>query len=164
MVFSAVRRETGAYRRRHSRQRAGGRHGPCRLAAPLPVGWPSSSSARRYESVPCFRRYHGRPWEGLTRRSCSWAPPFARTTPTQRAFARPGLCCPPASSLVRPQLPVSAPPLDFPGHGYTKGLAMRDRLGRIRDLPPFTAVPFHHATLFDPGEPDGCPCPVLPRR
>ena len=37
-------------------------------------------------------------------------------------------------------------------------------LAGIRDLPPFAAVPFHHAILFDPGGPDGCACPVLPRR
>ena len=66
--------------------------------------------------------------------------------------------------LLRPHLPVSIPPLDFPGCGYTKGLAIRDRFGWNRDLPPFTAVLFRHAILIDPGESDGCIYPVLPRR
>ena len=42
--------------------------------------------------------------------------------------------------------------------------AIRDSLGWDRALPPFTAVLFHHAVLSDSVEPDGCSCPVLPRR
>ena len=38
--------------------------------------------------------------------------------------------------LLRPQLPISAPPLDFPC-GYTSGPAIRDSLGWSRDLPHF---------------------------
>ncbi len=68
------------------------------------------------------------------------------------------------SSLIRPQLPVRTPLPNFPIYGYTESLAIRARLGWDPDLPPFTAVPFHHAILFDPGGSDDCNCPALRRR
>ena len=64
--------------------------------------------------------------------------------------------------LLRPHLPVSIPPLDFPGCGYTKGLAIRDRFGWNRDLPLFTAVLFHHAILIDPESPTGASTQFFP--
>jgi hypothetical protein len=59
----------------------------------------------------------------------------------QRSFA-PGACCCFPSSLVRPQLPVSAPLPDFPFFGYTESLAIRMSIDWLRDLLPFTADPF----------------------
>jgi len=57
--------------------------------------------------------------------------------------------------LLRPQLPISAPPLDFPC-GYTSGPAIRDSLGWSRDLPHFarwSVSPCHPPST--PGAPTG---------
>src|SRR5262249_23790145 len=49
--------------------------------------------------------------------------------PSPRGPLLRGLVAAPPSSLLRPQLPVSAPPPDFPVVRYTGGFAMRVRLG-----------------------------------
>jgi hypothetical protein len=68
----------------------------------------------------------------------------ARADPRGHGHARPEALCSggvvlsPPSSLVRPQPPVSAPPDDFPPHGYTPGLLPYGRvLAWHGDLPRF---------------------------
>ena len=91
-------------------------------------------------------------------------PSVAWATLAQRSFA-PGACC--CSPIIAPATSAASlgPTTRLPsGPVIRVALPYGCVLAGPRDLPPFTAVPFHHATFSDPGEPDGCICPVLPRR
>jgi len=66
--------------------------------------------------------------------------------------------------LLRPQLPVSAPPLDFPFRLYERSLPYGTLLAGTETFPLSLLLCLTMPSSFDPGDADKCNYPVLPCR
>src|SRR5262252_6343880 len=69
-----------------------------------------------------------------------------------------------AHRLLRPPLPVSVPPLDFPLRLYERALPYGTLLAGTETFPLSPLFCLTMPSSFDPGDADRCTYPVLPCR